>query len=344
MTKTDKVRWDLIEELKKSEEFKCIWIPYGLPEFIDPFTSKYGDIEVQPPWKVPDKVVISQTINGGFFSKRANPNLPIAPEEIYESARACAEAGATSVHVHVRNQRGYNVLDPELLRRIVRPLKEEFPNSVYDGCLVPARPGDWAQMTDLLEERLLEVTPVNATAVYCGDTLFAKPPHVIIEKARLCQELGVKPQVAVYDHGDIDNADRYLIKTGILEKPYHWIILPALPGGSPMHNPRAMAYGLLHMTGLIYDIDPDPIITVCAAGRASSYLAIFALVLGLHIRVGMEDTVWVHPHKNDMIKSNVEHFKMFKAIAELMGRRVATGDEYRELIGLGRVGSASATS
>jgi 3-keto-5-aminohexanoate cleavage enzyme len=112
-----------------------------------------------------------------------------------------------------------------------------------------------------------------------------------------------------------------------------------------MHNPRQMVNGMMRLTELIYDIDRESIIIVCAAGRASSYLAIFAMLLGLHVRVGMEDTVWRHPHKDDLIQSNADHFRMFKAIAELMGRSVATGDEYRELIGLprrGRSGPANA--
>jgi 3-keto-5-aminohexanoate cleavage enzyme len=333
----DKVNWKYIEELKKQAEFKTIWNPYGLPEIVDPFTSKYGPIEVQPKWNIPRKVVISQTINGAFYSKKSNPNLPITAEDIIVSARACAEAGASTVHVHVRDKQGYNVLDPELYHRVIDPVRKQFPMPVYDGCMVPFMDGEWGKMISVLTDRLLEVTPINTTACFCGDTLFAKPPHLVIEKTRLCQELGVKPQVAVYCDGDVDNADRYLIKTGLLEKPYLWIILPTLPGGSPMQNPRQMVNGMMRMTELIYDIDPDSIIVVCAAGRASSYLAIFALMMGLHIRVGMEDTIWLHPHKDDLIKSNVDHFRRFKTIAELMGREVATGDEYRELIGLPRM-------
>ena len=334
MANKNTVNWKYIEEWKKKEEFKTIWNPYGLPEIVDPFTSRYGDIEVQPKWPIPDKVVISQTVNGAFYSKRANPNLPISPEEIYTSARECAAAGATTVHVHVRNKEGYNVLDPELFHRVIDPVREEFPQPVYDGCMVPFFEGEWDNMVSVLSDRLLEVTPINTTAVYCGDTLFAKPPHVILEKTRLCQELGVKPQVAVYDDGDVDNAHRYLIKTGLLEKPYYWIILPALPGGSPMHNPRQMVSGIMRLTELIYDIDRDSIIIVCAAGRASSYLAIFSMLLGLHVRVGMEDTIWQYPHKDSLISSNANHFRTFKAIAEMMGREVATGDEYRRLINL----------
>jgi 3-keto-5-aminohexanoate cleavage enzyme len=200
--------------------------------------------------------------------------------------------------------------------------------------MVPFQDGVWEKMVQVLEDRLLEVTPINTVAAYCGDTLFCKPPHVMIEKTRLCQDLGVKPQIAVYSDGDIDNAHRYLIRTGLLKKPYYWIILPTLPGGSPMHNPRQMVESLMRYVNAIYDIDDESVIIVCAAGRASSYLSTFALLLGLNIRVGMEDTIWKWPHREDLITSNAEHYKAFKSLAELLGRDVMTGDEYRELIGL----------
>lgn len=332
---TNKINWDYINKWKKKEEFKTIWIPYGLPEIVDPVGTPYAlDIDVQPAWKIPRKVAISTTIVGAFYSKRGNPNHPIAPEEIYNSAREACLAGAPIIHIHVRDEQGYNVLDPELFHRVIDPLRKEFPDTVFDGCMVPFLTGEWENMIQVLDDGLLDVTPINTVAAYCGDTLFAKPPHVMIEKTRIVQEKGVKPQIAIYSDGDIDNADRYLIKTGLLEKPYHWIILPTLPGGSPMQNPKAMVEGLMHMVNRIMEIDDGSQIIVCAAGRASSYLAVFAMLLGLHIRVGMEDTVWKWPHRNEKITNNAEHFKGFKQLAELLGREVATPNEYRQMIGL----------
>jgi len=333
MTK-DRVNWELIEEYKKKEEFMAIWKPYGLPEVTDPITSLYGDVVVQPPWDIPDKVVISSAITGAFYSPRTNPFHHVLPEEIMASAEACARAGSPTVHIHFRDENGYNVLDPSMYNRYLPPLREKFPEVVYDGCVVPMQTGEWDKMIQLLDAGHLEVTPINTTATYCGDTLFAKPPHVMIEKTRICQERGVKCQIAVYSDGDIDNADRYLIKTGLLEKPYFFLILPTLPGGSPMQNPRQMVYGLMHLVGAIKDIDDEAIIAVCAAGRASSYLATLALCLGLHIRVGKEDSVFKWPHKDDRIEDNAETFLAFKTMAELMGRKVATGNDYREMIGL----------
>lgn len=333
----NKVNWDKIEEYKKIDpSFTCIWNPYGLPEIVDPIHTAFAtqEVNVQPKWKTPDKIAISTTITGAFHSNRINPNHPQTRDEIYNSAREACLAGSPIVHIHVRDKDGYNVLDPDLYHSVIDPLREEFPMTVFDGCMVPFQTGEWEKMIECFKTGLLDVTPINTVAAYCGDTLFCKPPHVMIEKTRLCQEYGIKPQIAIYSDGDIDNADRYLIKTGLLEKPYHWIILPTLPGGSPMQSCRSMVYGFMHLHDKIKEIDPDSVIMVCAAGRASSYLATLAIMMGCQIRVGMEDTVWKWPHKNDMIKNNAEHFTQMKQLVQLLGRDVATPNEYRKEVGL----------
>lgn len=347
----DKVNWDYVNAWKKdpnplggNDEFQCIWIPYGLPEVVDPINTKYAiGVDVQPQWKVPKKVFVSQTIVGAFYSKRGNPNQPIDPDEIRDQALACCEAGAPNVHIHVRDKDGYNVLDPELFHHVIDPVRKKYPERLICGCMVPFQKGEWAKMIECLQDGLFDQTPINSVAAYCGDTLFVKPPHVMIEKTRICQELGVKPQIAVYSDGDIDNADRYLIKTGLLEKPYYWIILPTLPGGSPMHNPKAMVEVLMHYVNRINEIsaeqgDDGTQIVVCASGRASTFLTTFALLLGLNIRVGMEDSVWKWPHHDQKIKTNLETWHATKQICELLGREIIDPNEFRKMMKMKKPG------
>jgi 3-keto-5-aminohexanoate cleavage enzyme len=335
----DKVNWDYVNEWKKevnplgekNKEFQAIWIPYGLPEIVDPHGTAYAHgVEVQPAWDIPKEIFIQQTIVGAFHSKKGNPNHPIEADEIRDQALECAEAGAPNLHIHVRGEDGHNVLDPELFHHVIDPIREKYPEKIVCGCMVPFQKGEWPKFIECMQDGLFDQTPINTVAAYCGDTLFVKPPHVMIEKTRICQELGVKPQIAVYSDGDIDNADRYLIKTGLLEPPYYWIILPTLPGGSPMQNPKAMVEVLMHYTNRIKEIDENSEIVVCAAGRASSYLATFAMLLGLNIRVGMEDTVWQWPHRNEMIRRNVDDFLKYKQLAELLGREVMDPNKFRE--------------
>lgn len=331
---TDSIRWDLVDQGVERARRRMVWKPYGAPEIVDPEHTAFHDANIQPPWDVPPKLIVQTAITGAFFSRRGNPNQPISVEEILNSARECAANGASAIHLHVRDERGYNVLDPDRFRAVVEPLRQEFPGISIDGCYVCALEGEWENMKRALDERLLDGVPINPTAVYQGDSLFAKPVPLMLEKTRLILESGAKPIVAVYTDADVSNAQRYLFRSGLLGPGQIWCLLPALPGCSPMDSPRQMIDGLLRISSLIRDVDPDAKILVCGAGRASSYLVTVAASLGLHIRVGMEDTVWRWPHRGEKLESNLQALESGKQIAEILGRDVATFSEYRQIVGL----------
>jgi 3-keto-5-aminohexanoate cleavage enzyme len=189
-------------------------------------------------------------------------------------------------------------------------------------------------MKQALNERILDAVPINTTAVFQGDSLFAKPVPMMLEKTRLILEAEAKPIIAVYTDADVNNAGRYLFRSDLLGPGQAWIVLPALPGCSPMDSPRQMVEGLMRIDTLIRDVDPQARVIVCAAGRASSYLVTVAAALGHHIRVGMEDTVWRWPHRGDKVESNLQALEMGKSLAEVLGRDVATFSEYREIMNL----------
>lgn len=331
---TNTVHWDKVAEGMERAQGRMIWKPYGLPEIIDPEHSAFFEGDIQPPWSVPDKIIVQSAITGAFFTRNANPNQPITPKEILAEARACVLEGASAIHLHVRGDNGYNVLDKGKFEEVVGPLREEFPDLAVDGCLVTALDGEWDEMKRCLSGHVLDAVPINTTAVYNGDSLFAKPVPLMLEKTRLILESGTTPIIAVYADADVSNASRFLFKSGLLGSGQIWCVLPGLPGCSPMDNPRQMIDGLLRFTSLIRDVDPDAKILVCAAGRASIYLATVAAALGLHIRVGMEDTVWKYPHRNEKLTSNLEAFRMAKQLVEVLGRSIATPAEYREIMGV----------
>ena len=100
-----------------------------------------------------------------------------------------------------------------------------------------------------------------------------------------------------------------------------------------MYSPESMISGLTRYVGMIREISQDSIISVCAAGRASTYLTTLATLMGLNIRVGMEDTIYKWPHRDDVLTSNVEHFVLAKLIATSLGRELMSAQEYLQLIG-----------
>jgi 3-keto-5-aminohexanoate cleavage enzyme len=321
------IDWDRVNSGMEREQSKMIWKPYGIPTVLDLDHSAYHDEPISTPWDVPEKLAVSVAITGAFFRKNQNPNQPITPDEILADARAATKAGASAIHIHVRDDDGYNALSPERFRHVIEPLRAEFPSLVVDGCLVPALRGEWELMKEVLHSGILDAAPINTTATYIGDSLFVKQAPLMIEKVRLINEVGATD-------ADVSNADRFLIKSGLIGPGAAWLVLPALPGCSPMENPRQMIESLTRTVAAIKDVDPDGFIMVCAAGRASSYVATLAALMGLHIRVGMEDTYYMWPHRDDRVESNVHALSMGQQIAAVTGRPVATQEEYRAMLRL----------
>jgi 3-keto-5-aminohexanoate cleavage enzyme len=328
-----KVNWEKVRAGVERERKKMIWRPYGAPQILNLENSALHDAPISVPWQIPEKLVVSVAITGAFFRHDQNPNQPITPEEIRNSAMQVLDAGASTVHIHVRDDQGFNVLSLERFRQVIEPLKKKYPDLSVDGCLVPALDDEWDEMRRVLDAKLLDAAPVNATATYIGDSLFVKPAPILMEKTRLIVESGAVPEIAVYTDADISNADRFLIKSGLIKTPAVWLILPALPGCSPMDNPRQMVEGLMRNVTAIRDVDPDAFIMVCAAGRAAMYVAAMAALMGLHIRIGMEDTYWLWPHRDDRIESNLQAFGVSSKLADAIGRPIATRAEYRKMIG-----------
>lgn len=326
------IDWERVNKGLARENERMLWKPYGLPSIADLERSSFHDAPISEPWELPEKMAVSVAITGALFRREQNPHQPITTDEILQSARACAAKGASAIHLHVRDDAGYNTLSLERFAAVIEPLKEEFPGIFVDGCMVPAIAGEYDEMKRVLKSGLLDGAPINTTATYIGDSLFAKPAPMMIDKTRLIVESGSIPEIAVYTDADVANADRFLFRSGILEPGQFWLVLPALPGCSPMDNPSQMVAGLTRITASIRDVDPEAMIMVCAAGRASMHLAVLAASLGLHIRVGMEDTYFMWPHREDRLESNEQAYDAAASLAQVVGRPVATSDELRSYV------------
>ena len=307
-------------------ENEKIWKPYG---------EEICDLKSTKKWDIPRKIVIKVAVTGAFMSRKQNPYQPISPEEIYRECEECVEAGASSIHVHVREPNGLPSGDLKLYHQVIEPLKKRYGEEIIiDGCAQIGK--TFADKMAPVTEGLFEISPVNPTATHISGTIIGNTPKIIQIQTKIYQDCGCKPEVALYDTGDITNAKKWLIDPGILEKPYAWIILPAIPGCADMPNPLAMVELLAFFHRRIREVDPDGSIMVCAAGRAYSYLAVLGMTMGFHVRVGMEDTIFKWPHSDETIDSNVKIVRSMISIAKEMGREVATADEYREILGLKR--------
>jgi 3-keto-5-aminohexanoate cleavage enzyme len=286
--------------------------------------------ELQPKWDVSPKIAINAAVSGRF-------EKTTSLEEYVDAASSVIEAGACGVHIDfswMTDKQGRRLdrdIPPvEAYTAVLEPLRARFGNdfvpnlnvlhgTTFDMCMSPARAG------------LTEVAP-------CAP---GHPEAFMVPAIEALEAAGVKPELAVHSSGEIELAKRKLIDTGILKKPYNWLLLYGLPfnvgrtlvSGTWVSDAQDMTQHMFLMVDQIRKIDPTSVISVCAAGRATLYMTTLATMMGLHIRIGTEDTPWKYPNSDEHLKDNLEMFNMARDIAGLLGRTPATANEYRALVG-----------
>jgi 3-keto-5-aminohexanoate cleavage enzyme len=292
------------------------------------------DLDYQPKWNIPDKIGITCHVTGQPIKRAKNPGQPYTQDEIRRSAMDCIEAGATAVHIHARSDQGNFVTDKKehlrMLHSIIDPIREKYGNSVYiDGCICVDQDFETekALIDEMIDTGMMDSMPVNPGGI--------TPPPLLMAEAAYLMEKGIKPGLGLHEEENIDQVRVYLINTGILKPPLHWGLLPAamFPGGT-LFNELDAAEFIIRSVRRIRAIDPTGLISIATAGRPSYYLTGMAMLMGLSLRVGVEDTYWKWPHKDDMLPDTVTAFKDMKKAAEIFGRRLATANEYREMSGL----------
>jgi 3-keto-5-aminohexanoate cleavage enzyme len=300
-----------------------------------PFGKIVMDLSDHLPWEIPSEVAIIAAPTGAFFTKQQNPSQPYSADETIKEAIECVEAGACSVHVHVRDENGFPSGDRRQTEKVVKALRARFGGNVHiDGEALFGK--NFEEMMEPIVLDFYESAAVNCHATFMGDTLSFLPPQSCKATVEVLQAYGKIPLLSIYNPGDIDDTYRWLIKPGLVKRPFNWSICSGMPGGAPMWDPLSMAETLLYLVRRIKDVDEakHPNIIVCTTGRASSYLSTLAILLGFNVRVGKEDTIYKKPHTNDLITSNKEIVEETVAIARLAGREPMTAAEYRKVTGM----------
>lgn len=314
-----KINWDKYADVPQK-----VSINYG---------EEIVDYRIQQRWPTPPKFVVKACIANGFISRRQNPHQAFTIQEARDEALRCAEAGATSIHLHALAD-GKATGDVGLYHELVDPIKARYGRKlVYDGSVASGKTMEDAMLPVI--EGIVEVAVVKPGAVFIGEKLSAWNPKWVMAQTELIEACGARPLITVHDSGYIENAKHWLIDTGIVRKPTHWMIATGMPGCSVTWNPRAAAKSLIFFTERILEVDPDAVITVGGGGRAHHHLTALAVAFGLHgVRVGKEDALYSHAHSDDINEDSSEIVRSTVALAREMGREVATGDEYRQMIGL----------
>ena len=272
------------------------------------------------------KTIISVALTGAWPTRQNNPNIPYTPREIANDAVECHQAGAAIVHLHMRDEEGKGSMDINRFTETVGYIRAERPNVVINLTTSGA-----LDATD--EERMAHLIALKPEmASYdCGsmnwmhNSVFLNPPAFLEKLGMTMSELGVKPEIEVFDVGMIYNAI-YYVKKGVLKAPMHFQFCLGAAGGA-----TATVENLVHMRSQIPEGS-----TWSAFGIGAQTLPITyaTLALGGHVRVGMEDNVYYA--KGRLAKSNAEFVERAVRLVKEFNNEPATSDDSREILKLRR--------
>lgn len=266
-------------------------------------------------------LIITAALTGAEVTRAQQPALPLTPQEIGIAAAECAAAGASIVHVHGRLADGTPTQDKEVYRQIIAEVKKRC------DVIVQVSTGGAVGMTP--QERLAPVTlkPEMATlsmgSVNFGGDVFMNHPADMEVFAREIRAQGVKAELEIFDSGMLHTAKRWLAK-GLLDAPAHFDLVLGIPGAMP-----GTAQALMYLLG---ELPEGATWTVAGIGAAQLPLAVQAIVLGGHVRVGFEDNVYYR--KGELASSNAQLVARIARLAAELDRPLATPTQARQLLGI----------
>ncbi len=271
-----------------------------------------------------NKVIITAAITGSRITRDKTPYIPITPEEITQSAIECWQAGAAIVHIHVRDAKtGLGSQDVKLFQRVVEPLRERTDLVL---CLTTSGiPGRNLPVEERLAPLVLkpELASLDAGSINLGGDVFLNPPSFLDKAADGMRQEGVKPELEIFDMGMMVTCLR-MREQGKLEDPLHFQFVLGTPWGAP-GTPKSLLHLCEHMPS-------DATWSVIGIGRAHLPMSMMALIMGGHIRVGMEDNIYYQ--SGILATSNAQMVERIVRIAREYGRGVASPDEARGILGL----------
>ena len=271
-----------------------------------------------------EKLIITAAITGSRITREITPHIPITPAEIVQSAVECWEAGAAVVHIHVRDPKtGLGTQSFEIFKQVVEPLQEKT-NLIL--CLttsgIPGRnlPSD-ERLAPL--ELKPELASFDAGSINLGNSVFINSPEFLESAAKKMKDIGVKPELEIFDLGMVITCQR-MKNEGKLAEPFHFQFVLGTPWGAP-----ATPESLLH---LHQHIPQNSTWSVIGIGKGHLPMSMMALIMGGHIRVGMEDNIYYS--RGVLAKTNAQFVERIVRIAGEYGREVATPDEARRILSL----------
>lgn len=287
------------------------------------------------------RTILTCAVTGNITTRQQHPGLPVTPKEIAEACVDAAKAGAAIAHIHVRDpETGAPSMAVALYREVVDRIRESGVPLLINlttgagGRFVPSAedpkvpgPGTTLVPPDRRVEHVVALRPdlcsLDLNTMWSGTAVVINTPANVSRMAQVIREAGVKPELEVFDSGDIHLASK-LLEDGVLNSPALFQIVLGVRYGFAS-TPATLFYARSLLPS-------DAAWAAFGIGRMEFPMVAQSLLLGGHVRVGLEDNVYLT--KGKLAPSNASLCEKAVRIVRELGGEVATVDEARQILGL----------
>jgi 3-keto-5-aminohexanoate cleavage enzyme len=269
------------------------------------------------------KVIIQLAPTGVIPMKEMTPHVPVTPDEIAEDTYRAYLRGVSLVHVHARDEQGLPTTRKDIFEEIFEKIRQTCPDIIICATTSGRFHADPTERAEVLD-----LKPEMATLTVGSVNFFDHPgintPDTVAFLARRMREQGVKPELEIFEPGFINTA-RYMVKKGIIHSPLHFNLLLGSLGSIPADF-RDLLY-------LVESLPPGNTWSGAGIGRFQSQINAAAILLGGHVRTGIEDAIYFDGEQT-ILATNEALVDRIVRIARELGREIATPDEARKILGL----------
>ena len=264
-------------------------------------------------------LIITCAVIGAELTNANSLYLPLTPDDIAKSAIEAVHAGATVIHLHVRDESGKPSQRVDLFKQISNTIRN------HCDCILQYSTG--GAVGTALNERIapLKLKPEMATlsmgTMNFGEAIFENSEATIHAISTAIQNHAIVPELEIFDFGMFDTAHRFIQK-GYIPDKHHFDFVLGVPGG--------MNGELSNLMFLVNQLNPEQSWTVAGIGRHQLPLSTHAIAMGGHVRVGFEDNIYYK--KGGLAKSNAEFISRISRIASELNRPVATLEQTKAIL------------
>lgn len=266
-------------------------------------------------------LIITCPIVGAELTRKDTPYLPVTPDELAEAAKGAVEAGASIIHLHVRDEEGRPTQRVDIFQEATEKIRRQC------DCIIQYSTG--GAVGTPLEERLAplklkpEMASLSMGTMNFGPDIFENSERTIRTIAMAIQENGLMPELEIFDYGMMDTVYRYL-KKGYIPEKFHVDFVLGVPGG--------MGGEIGKLIILVGCLKPGQTWSAAGVGRFQLPLSAHAIAMGGHVRVGLEDNIYYR--KGEPARSNAQLVERVVRIAKELDRPIATIEQARDILGL----------